>query len=365
MISLHDYRTEDALPAEMKTPERLASCRVFDIQKKKFMERLRRVYIWADLDKVEDDKLDFLAVESRVLFYNTSLSPEIKRSLIRNSIYWYMKLGTSQAMTEMIDTVFGDNNTSVEEWYTYAGAPFHFRIAVGTEVTQTSIKEFLNYLNKVKNARSRFDYMAFQNGITLKFFDKSEYQTFFYTFCGDFECGTYPAAAVGFIPTEVQLSLEAEGEEAFAEYTPAGTTPDISTGLHLSEVTVDLEGATDGQTIVYPTDSGPVLIQIRRPVLCWRKAAFPSRLKVKDLTYIMTAPRRNTPRTKNERRSKQHDRRKLYSFNGRSNRRREGISEKGCRLRGIPFREYLDKNSDRPCGNFIRWPDRDLCYVRS
>ena len=81
MISLHDYRTEDALPAEMKTPERLASCRVFDIQKKKFMERLRRVYIWADLDKVEDDKLDFLAVESRVLFYNTSLSPEIKRSL--------------------------------------------------------------------------------------------------------------------------------------------------------------------------------------------------------------------------------------------------------------------------------------------
>ena len=31
MISLHDYRTEDALPAEMKTPERLASCRVFDI----------------------------------------------------------------------------------------------------------------------------------------------------------------------------------------------------------------------------------------------------------------------------------------------------------------------------------------------
>ena len=39
------------------------TCRVFDIQKKKFMERLRRVYIWADLDKVEDDKLDFLAVE--------------------------------------------------------------------------------------------------------------------------------------------------------------------------------------------------------------------------------------------------------------------------------------------------------------
>ena len=102
-----------------------------------------------------------------------------------------------------------------EEWFTYAGEPFHFRIAVGTEVTQTSIKEFfgfrppesqvyhqtripdppiykhaahgqnisyfrisvgtevtqtsikefLKYLNQVKNARSRFDYMVFQKGL--------------------------------------------------------------------------------------------------------------------------------------------------------------------------------------------------------
>lgn len=255
MISLHDYRTEDALPAEMKTPERLASCRAFDIQKKNFIDRLRRVRIWADLDSVEDDKLDFLAVESRVLFYNTSLPPETKRSLIRNSIYWYMKLGTSQAMTEMIDTVFGDKNTSVEEWYTYAGKPFHFRIAVGTEVTSTSISEFLYYLNKVKNARSRFDYMAFQNGITLKFLNQSEYQTFFYTFCGELECGTYPSTEIGFTPTEVQLSIESESEETFTEYTQSGITPDISTGLHLSEVSVDLEGATAGQQIIYPTDS--------------------------------------------------------------------------------------------------------------
>lgn len=255
MISLYDYRTEDALPAEMKTPERLASCRAFDMQKKKFLDRLKRVYIWADLDNVEDDKLDFLAVENRVLFYNTNLPPDTKRSLIRNSIYWYMKLGTSQAMTEMIDTVFGSKNTSVEEWYTYAGEPYHFRIAVGTEVTTTSIKEFLIYLNKVKNARSRFDYLAFQNGITLKFLNKSEYQIFLYTFCGEFECGTYPITAVGFQPAEVQITLETEGEGMFAEYTQAGTVPDIATGLQLSQTTVNFEGGTEGQTIVYPTDS--------------------------------------------------------------------------------------------------------------
>lgn len=255
MISLYDYRTEDALPAEMKTPERLASCRAFDAQKKKFLDRLKRVYIWADLDNVEDNKLDFLAVENRVLFYNTDLPADTKRSLIRNSIYWYMKLGTSQAMAEMIDTVFGNKNTSVEEWYTYAGEPYHLRIAVGTEVTTTSVKEFLLYLNKVKNARSRFDYMAFQNGITLKFLNKSEYQTFLYTFCGEFECGIYPAAAVGFQPAEVQITLETAGEEMFADYTPAGTVPDIATGLQLSETAVNFESGSDGQTIIYPMDS--------------------------------------------------------------------------------------------------------------
>ena len=169
---------------------------------------MRRVYIWADLESVSDDKLDFLAVENRVLFYSPSLAPSVKRNMIRNSIYWYMKLGTRQAMEEMIDTVFGNENTSVEEWFTYAGEPFHFRIAVGTEVTQTSIKEFLKYLNQVKNARSRFDYMVFQNGIKLVFKQISEFQSFVYTFCGEFECGTYPNTEVGFLPSEVNITLE-------------------------------------------------------------------------------------------------------------------------------------------------------------
>ena len=36
----------------------------------------------------------------------------------------------------------------------------------------------------------------------------------------------------------------------------------------------------------------------------------------------------------------------------------------------VAYAEYRSgntwtKNSDRPCGNFIRWPDRDLMYVRS
>lgn len=255
MIKLVDFQTRKAFPAEMRTPERIALAYAYDRQKKKFIDRMKRVYIWADLDQVDDGKLDFLAVENRVLFYNTALAPDVKRSLIRNSIYWYMKLGTRQAMEEMIDTVFGNENTSVEEWYTYAGEPFHFRIAVGTEVTQTSIKDFLRYLKQVKNARSRFDYMVFQNGITLTIYQLSEYQNFLYTFCGDHICGTFPYTEVGFQPAEVTITLEGAADSGNTAYTEAGTAPDISVGAALTENRVDIQTASEENHLQYSTDS--------------------------------------------------------------------------------------------------------------
>ena len=255
MIKLSDYRTETAFPAEMKTVERMALAYAYDRQKKLFLERMKRVYIWADLDNVDENKLDFLAVECRVLFYNSSLSPDVKRKLIQNSIYWYMKLGTRQAMEEMIDIVFGNENTNIEEWYTYAGEAFHFRVVVGTTVTQTSIKEFLLYLNQVKNARSRFDYLVFQNGISLTIYQRSEYEKFVYTFCGDYECGTYPGISVAFQPVEVTLTLEGDSIDGRTDYTESGTTPDISVGGAVMENRIDIQPESLENNIVYSTDS--------------------------------------------------------------------------------------------------------------
>lgn len=256
MIKLVDYRTEDAFPSEMKTASRCAVAYAFDQEKKRILEAKKRVLIWASLENVPDDKLDVLAVENRVLFYNSGLETAIKRQLIQNSIYWYMKLGTRQAMEEMIDIVFQNDNSSVEEWYTYAGEAFHFRIAVGTNVSQTSITEFLRYLNTVKNARSRFDYLVFQNGTTLFLYPKSDYQSFFYTFCGEMECGTYPNTEIGAEFTEVQIDIVPNGHSAGSViYTETGTTPDISIGAQFTEVQIDVQGDSDGSTIVYPADS--------------------------------------------------------------------------------------------------------------
>ena len=54
MIKLADFPTWKAFPAEMRTPERIALAYAYDRQKQKFIERMKRVYIWADLDQVDD-----------------------------------------------------------------------------------------------------------------------------------------------------------------------------------------------------------------------------------------------------------------------------------------------------------------------
>lgn len=257
MISLYDSNTFELFPAEMRTPERAALCYAVDRQIKKYIDRMKRVHIWANLEDVEDKHLDMLAVECRVLFYNTELPPDTKRKMILNSMYWYMKLGTSQAMKEMIDIVFDNNNTSVEEWFTYAGEPFHFRIAVGSDVTQTSISEFLRHLKKVKNARSRFDYLVLQNSVTLRFSTQEDFQNFIYTFCGEFECGTYPNTEIGLELAGNEIVVSGEEETYSTIYEKSGTNPDISVGTSFTDHTVELSEETEEFSTIYPDNETP------------------------------------------------------------------------------------------------------------
>lgn len=259
MISLYDSVTYNHIPAEMKTPEYAAFCYAVDNQVKKAFIRTRRAHIWANLEDVADEHLDLLAVECRVLFYNSDLSPEIKRKLILNSMYWYMKLGTSQAMREMIDIVFENYNTTVEEWHTYGGEPFHFMVAVDSNVTQISISEFLRYLNTVKNARSRFDYLILQNSAVIRLTTYSDFYNFFYTFCGDLECGTYPDTNTALRIAESAVLFTPDGNTGSAAYDKSGTIPDIAIGFEIKENTVAMSGDADQLGTVYSgneTESG-------------------------------------------------------------------------------------------------------------
>lgn len=172
-------------PANIKDARTKAFMYACDRQIKKLLERAEKIKVWCAIESVDEKYLDYMAADCRALFYNSSLAPDVKRKLIANSQYWYMKLGTSAAMEEMINIVFQNNDTSIEEWYSYAGEAFHFRIAVSSAVTTVEMSEFLKYVNEVKNARSIIDYLVLQSRSTLILHNDSDYRRLAFEPCSD------------------------------------------------------------------------------------------------------------------------------------------------------------------------------------
>ena len=216
-------------PANLKDARTKAFMYACDKQIKKLIERTEKVKVWCAVESVDEKYLDYMAADSRTLFYNSSLAPDVKRKLIANSQYWYMKLGTSAAMEEMINIVFQNNDTSIEEWYSYAGEAFHFRIAVSSAVTTVEMSEFLKYVNEVKNARSIIDYLVLQSRSTLVLQNDSDYSRLSFEPCSnDFYCGTAPDYAMGLHTAESGLQLSGNGKLYQTEHEPAGTTTDYA-----------------------------------------------------------------------------------------------------------------------------------------
>lgn len=194
MISLSDigglYQSTPVNLRDAKTKAFMYAC---DKQIAKLLERAKKTRVWCDIENVDEKYLDYMAADCRALFYNSALSPDIKRKLIANSQYWYMRLGTSAAMEEMINIVFSYNDTTVEEWYSYAGSPFHFRIGASSKVTTVEIAEFLKYINEVKNARSIFDYLVLQSDDVINIVNETKQFQVIYEPCStDSFCGAIP-----------------------------------------------------------------------------------------------------------------------------------------------------------------------------
>lgn len=265
-------------PANIKDARTKAFMYACDRQIKKMLERAEKAKVWCAVESVDERHLDYMAADCRALFYNSSLAPDIKRKLIANSQYWYMKLGTSAAMEEMINIVFQNNDTSIEEWYSYAGDAFHFRIATSSAVTTVEMSEFLKYINEVKNARSIFDYLVLQSRSTLILHNDSDCRRLSFEPCSDdFFCGTVPDYAVGLRTAEGGLQLSGGGVSFQTEYEPTGTAPDYAVGLRLAEGILSAgngSGATpfdynmDGQTAAGIVPDYATGLQISEMELC-------------------------------------------------------------------------------------------------
>ena len=117
---------------------------------------ISRLSVWDHIDELDEAKLDELAWELNILWYDYSADIDVKRELVKNSDMVHQHLGTKWAVENVINTYFGEGH--VEEWFEYGGEPGHFRVmSPNPSLNAESFAAFINILHKVKRASAKLD----------------------------------------------------------------------------------------------------------------------------------------------------------------------------------------------------------------
>lgn len=129
------------------------------------MEYLRKactrgLEIVFDIDKMPEWRLDELAWEYDVTWYDADADIDSKRAQIKAAQAFFDKMGTPQAVEEALAAVYGFGR--LEEWWQYGGEPYHFCVYVSDPgaVAEKRAK-FMKLLEMVQNVRSVLDNVVY------------------------------------------------------------------------------------------------------------------------------------------------------------------------------------------------------------
>src|SRR5690606_24826621 len=119
---------EDALkllPYSLKQdPVLVAMFEAVVIQLHEAYEEAETLSNLVDVDKIPERLLDLLAYENHVDFYDSDLTVEQKRELVKKSFSWHRKKGTRWAVEQILHIFFKD--VDLYEWFEYDGTPYRF-----------------------------------------------------------------------------------------------------------------------------------------------------------------------------------------------------------------------------------------------
>jgi len=111
--------------------------------------------LYANIDNLDEDLLDLMALELKTQYYDENMDIQTKREMIKNTLAWYKKAGTPAAVAELVAVAFGEGK--VEEWFEYGGDPYMFRIVTNATLTPEMNALFNQMIKKVKNTRSHLE----------------------------------------------------------------------------------------------------------------------------------------------------------------------------------------------------------------
>lgn len=163
MIKYDSGEIIDLLPLNLIDDEVIAISYALKMAMAKMNEWRNNIMLYANIDNLPDEILDYLSVELQSQYYSVDLPIDKKRALIKNTLAWYQKAGTVSAVEEMIDIIFGSGE--VVEWQDFAGGPGTpgvFDIITEIAATPDAIKQLNLVIQNVKNASSTL------RGLTIK-----------------------------------------------------------------------------------------------------------------------------------------------------------------------------------------------------
>lgn len=118
------------------------------------LQYMKLTSMYAVLDEQPAEILDYMAVESRCIYYDESWNLAKKRDAIEENNGWYRKAGTPAAVTRLVDTAFGEN--TVVEWFDFPeqdGQPGEFDINITADITLTP-EMYAKFTRAIENVKA-------------------------------------------------------------------------------------------------------------------------------------------------------------------------------------------------------------------
>lgn len=120
------------------------------------IEPMASVGIYHSIDALPESLLDILAYDFKVDWWDGNYSLSEKRQTLQDSWNVHRTMGTKYAVERAIAAVF--QQATVEEWFTYGGEPYHFRLCIDmteqVELSQEMRQRAIDRVAFYKNLRS-------------------------------------------------------------------------------------------------------------------------------------------------------------------------------------------------------------------
>lgn len=154
-----EYKIAEHLPSSIDAEPISTLANVVDAEIEKINPDLLLIY--PAIDSLNEQLIDYLAVQMHVDEYDDTADLDIKRQQVKQSFLLHRLKGTKYAVQKAVSTVY--QSAKVEEWPEYSGEPYHFRVTgITAPMNKTkTINKLVRLINAYKNTRSWLDYVQF------------------------------------------------------------------------------------------------------------------------------------------------------------------------------------------------------------